>query len=79
MNDWLQLEGTWIQADFHWAVNRLVAEADGWETHGTRRAFERDRRRDQLLLRAGYRAVRFTWRQVLDDPGWVAETVRRSL
>ncbi|HEX6117570.1 MAG TPA: type IV toxin-antitoxin system AbiEi family antitoxin domain-containing protein [Solirubrobacterales bacterium] len=78
-NDWLLLEGAWVQADFHWPEHRLVAETDGWETHGTRRAFERDRRRDQLLLRAGYRTVRFTWRQLRDDPAWVAETVRAAL
>ncbi len=78
-NDWLNVEGTWIEADFHWPEHRLVAETDGFETHRTRQAFERDRLRDQLLLRAHYRTVRFTWRQLLDDPAWVAETVRRGL
>jgi hypothetical protein len=78
-NQWLQLEGTWIQADFLWRRERLVAETDGWQTHGTRQAFERDRSRDQLLLRAHYRTVRFTWRQLTDDPGLVIETVRAAL
>lgn len=79
VNDWLTLEGHMIEADFHWPDHRLIAETDGWETHGTRWAFERDRRRDQLLLRADYRTVRFTWRQVFDDPSWIAETLCGAL
>jgi hypothetical protein len=36
-------------------------ETDGHEVNGTRRAFERDRRRDQRLLMAGFRVARFSW------------------
>lgn len=79
VNHRLELEGVRIEVDSRWPERRLVAETDGWETHGTGRAFERDRRRDQLLLRADHRAVRFSWRQVLRDPDWVAETIRRAL
>jgi predicted transcriptional regulator of viral defense system len=79
VNAHLLLEGDYIEADFHWPAYRLVAETDGWATHSTRRAFQRDRHRDQLLLRAGYRVVRFTWRDVIDNPAWVADTVRRGL
>jgi very-short-patch-repair endonuclease len=32
--------------------------------HGTRRAFERDRRKDASLQAAGYRVVRITWRRL---------------
>lgn len=46
--------------DFLWADARLVVETDGRETHGTRRAFERDRRRDRGLMLLGYRVARFT-------------------
>jgi hypothetical protein len=79
VNAHLLLEGNYVEADFHWPRHRLVAETDGWATHGTRGAFQRDRRRDQLLLRAGYRTVRFTWRDVIRDLEWVAETVRLAL
>ena len=41
--------------DFLWREQRLVAEADSFATHGTRQAFEDDRRRDQRLARADYR------------------------
>ena len=47
--------------------------------HATRRAFESDRRRDQRLMLAGYRVVRFSWRQVIDDPREVAATLRGLL
>jgi very-short-patch-repair endonuclease len=56
-----------------------VAETDGHRDHGSRAAFERDRRRDQQLVGAGWRVVRFTWRQVTASPETVAATLRRLL
>jgi very-short-patch-repair endonuclease len=79
VNTRLELEGATLEVDFYWRRQRLVAETDGYATHSTRLAFRRDRRRDQLLLRAGHRTVRFTWRDVIDDPHWVVETVRHGL
>lgn len=67
------------EVDAVWPACRLVVELDGWDAHGTRRSFERDRLRDAALVRAGYRVVRFTWRRVLDDPAAVASTVRDLL
>ena len=78
-NQWLQLEGRWIRADFLWPEARFVLETDGWKTHRTRQAFERDRRRDQLLLRAGYRAARTTWRQLQGESDQVIATIRAAL
>ena len=46
---------------------RLVVEVDGWESHGTRSAFEDDRARDARLKLLGFDVLRFTWRQVEDD------------
>jgi very-short-patch-repair endonuclease len=31
------------------------------------KAFERDRRRDQILVAAGHRVIRVTWRQLRDE------------
>ncbi|MGI8780672.1 MAG: DUF559 domain-containing protein [Solirubrobacteraceae bacterium] len=53
--------------DFFWPDCRLVVETDGWAAHGHRAAFERDRARDAALHAAGYRVLRFTWRQVRDE------------
>jgi very-short-patch-repair endonuclease len=67
------------EVDFFWREHRVVAETDGAETHLTRAAFERDRRRDADLVVAGYKVVRFTWRQLAGDPRYVAETLKRLL
>lgn len=56
------------ERDAVWARHRLVLEVDGYAAHGTRDAFERDRRRDQELAAAGYRSVRLTWRQLTGEP-----------
>jgi very-short-patch-repair endonuclease len=47
-------------------------EVDGYATHGTRQAFETDRRRDAELTGAGYRVMRVTWRQLDREPEAVA-------
>lgn len=62
------IDGEAMEVDFAWPDVRLAVETDGHATHGTRRAFEADRRRDQRLKRAGWDTLRFTWRQVLDAP-----------
>jgi hypothetical protein len=61
-----------IRVDFLWRKQRLIVETDGRRTHGTRQAFERDRRRDQRLTLAGWRVIRVTWRQLTHRPGEVA-------
>jgi predicted transcriptional regulator of viral defense system/very-short-patch-repair endonuclease len=67
------------EIDFTWPDRRLVVEADSIKYHGTRAAFERDRRRDQHLVATGWRVVRFTWRQVDKAPAEVAATLRSLL
>lgn len=79
VNQWIDLEGGAVKVDFLWPEERLVLEADGRNVHGTRRAFEQDRRRDQRLMLAGYRVMRCTWRQIANDPAVVAERVSRLL
>jgi hypothetical protein len=64
-----------IRADFVWRAERVLLEADGHRTHGTRQAFENDRRRDQRASVAGWRPVRTTWRQLEQAPQEVVETV----
>ena len=75
VNAWLCLDDGAVQVDFLWRAHELIVETDGHRSHGTRGAFERDRRRDQRLMRAGWRVVRFTWRQIAGDPTEVAETI----
>jgi very-short-patch-repair endonuclease len=49
------------EVDFYWPTHHLIVETDGWQTHGTRAAFEADRAQDAALTAAGYRVLRFTW------------------
>lgn len=56
------------EVDALYEEQRLILEMDGWSTHGTRTAFERDHRRDLDHAAAGYRTVRVTWRQLEDSP-----------
>ena len=65
--------------DFFWPARRLIVEVDGWDSHGTRAAFEADRERDTQLKLLGYEVVRFTWRQLTDDPAGVAGALRELL
>lgn len=67
------------EVDFLWASHRLIVEVDGREHHGTRIAFEEDRARDARLTVAGYRVVRFTYWQVVRDPGHVVAVLRPLL
>jgi Protein of unknown function (DUF559) len=53
-----------LTVDFLWTERRLVVETDGKETHATPIGFQRDRRRDQILVAAGYRVARATWDQI---------------
>ncbi|MDX6697705.1 MAG: hypothetical protein QOE65_1102 [Solirubrobacteraceae bacterium] len=68
-----------FEVDCVWPEQRVVVELDSHAYHGTRAAFERDRRRDRLLQAAGWRVVRVTWRQLRDEPESVARDIRRLL
>jgi very-short-patch-repair endonuclease len=65
--------------DFIWHEARVIVETDGRATHGTRRAFEEDRARDAELTTAGWRVLRFTWRQLEQKRAWVANMVLKLL
>jgi very-short-patch-repair endonuclease len=67
------------EVDFLFTEQRLIVEADSWRYHRTRQAFERDRRRDAIHLRAGYRTVRITDRQLEERAEEVAQAVAAAL
>jgi very-short-patch-repair endonuclease len=56
------------EVDLLWRDQGLVVEIDGYAFHGTRQAFERDRRRDADLERAGLHVIRLSWRMLADEP-----------
>jgi very-short-patch-repair endonuclease len=68
-----------LVVDFVFAEHRVAVETDSWRWHRGRAAFERDRERDALLATAGYRTLRFTDRQVENDPATVLRALRAAL
>jgi very-short-patch-repair endonuclease len=72
LNADLAVAGRFFEVDCLWRERRLIVELDGRAVHGTRRAFEADRERDRLLVGAGWRVIRITWRQLRDDAPAIA-------
>lgn len=68
-----------LEIDAYWEAERFVVEVDGWDTHRTRAAFERDPLRQEDLKLAGIDSIRLTARRIERDPGAVAERLRRLL
>jgi len=66
-----------FRVDAVWRAERIAVELDGWAHHHTRRSFEADRERDAALTIAGWRVVRFTYRQLSSRPDAVVSTLRR--
>lgn len=79
VNQWVPVGSDSFKCDFVWPDSRLIVETDGRDAHIRYRQFEEDRRRDAQLKLAGWEVVRFTWRQVVEDPKWVFSVVRRLL
>jgi very-short-patch-repair endonuclease len=67
------------EVDFLWRAEKLIVETDGAATHLTAEAFEEDRRRDAVHSMMGFRTLRFTWRQVVYEPGFVAKAIATAL
>jgi very-short-patch-repair endonuclease len=57
---------------------KLIIELDGYRTHGTRAAFERDRLRDRRLSAKGWRTIRVTDLQ-LGRPAELAQELLSSI
>ncbi len=71
--------GTGARVDFAYPAVHLAIEVDGYDVHGTRKAFDADRDRQNRLFLAGWHVIRFTWTQVVRHPGSVATQVQEAL
>jgi very-short-patch-repair endonuclease len=67
------------EVDFSWPDKRLIVEADGRQSHDTRRGFEEDRVRDAALVVAGWRVIRVTKRRLRRDARALEEQLRKLL
>ena len=68
-----------FELDACWPELRFAVELDLYETHGTRAAFERDRRRQEDLLLAGITMTRITGPRLEREPAEVVARVARLL
>ncbi|HEX5989950.1 MAG TPA: DUF559 domain-containing protein, partial [Solirubrobacterales bacterium] len=70
--------GRW-EVDFLWRAKRVVVETDYWVYHRGSVAFEDGHARDLDLRAAGYTVLRFTDRQLEEEPGRAVADVARAL
>jgi very-short-patch-repair endonuclease len=57
-----------FRLDFAWPSRRIGCECDGFEHHGSRLAWKRDRGRLAAIEAAGWRLVHVTWADVTGEP-----------
>lgn len=70
--------GRW-EVDFLWREERVVVETDSFAYHRGSVAFEDDHARDLDLRGAGFTVLRFTERQLDEEPGRVVVDIARAL
>ncbi len=79
LNAWLSVDEHRYQVDCLWPDARLIAELDGFKSHGTKRAFRKDRKRDRRLETRGFHVIRITEDQVTHEPEALAIDLRALL
>lgn len=71
LNRWVE---NW-EIDAYWEDERFAVEVDGWETHGSRQAFENDRLRLEEMKLAGIDCIRISARRIETHPKQVAQRI----
>jgi very-short-patch-repair endonuclease len=75
----VRIGGHRFRADIAFPDLRLTVEVDGWAYHRTKEQRDADVQRDNLLMLAGWRVLRFTWEDVRDRPEYVLGMIRSVL
>lgn len=57
----------------------LIVEVDGRQQHSTPEQHEDDHRRQNVFIDRGYLVLRFTPRQIADEPDEVIALIRRTI
>lgn len=71
--------GAYAAIDIAFPEARLAIEIDGRAWHSSTDRFESDRTRQNSLVSANWRVLRFTWQQIVNDPDYVTTEIRRHL
>jgi very-short-patch-repair endonuclease len=70
------------RVDLLWPVHRVIVEADGRVKYQQPRDVWNEKRRQDRLVRLGYRVERVTWADVVDHPhrtvGWVRDALEAA-
>jgi very-short-patch-repair endonuclease len=78
-NTELEIGGCRYFPDVLFEAARLVVEFDGYEVHSKPEVFASDRKRQNALVLAGYQVLRYTWKQLNDEPMLLIGQVRALL
>jgi len=76
---WVTTTGGRYRLDFAWPDRKLALECDGWEHHGDRIAFGKDRDRLSELVASGWRVLIVTWDAGTRRPKRVVRWVEMAL
>jgi very-short-patch-repair endonuclease len=68
-----------FRLDFAWPSARIGCECDGFEHHGARLAWKRDRSRLAAIEAAGWRIVHVTWTDVTREPDQTLDRLALAL
>jgi Protein of unknown function (DUF559) len=67
------------RVDFAYPDYKIAIEVVGWDFHSGKRGWKRDLRRRTSLESRGWMVLEFTWDEVVNQPDFVIETIRRAL
>lgn len=67
------------EIDVLYPAERVIVELDGYNFHSDRASFGRDRKRDAVMLAAGYQTVRITGEQMEHDAAHEAHLLHKIL
>ncbi|MEZ0229555.1 MAG: DUF559 domain-containing protein [Planctomycetota bacterium] len=70
-------DGSYVaEPDARWDAAGLVVFLDGWQFHSLRPEFKMDRSQANQLTRRGWRVLRYTWDDVMEDGARVVAELR---
>jgi very-short-patch-repair endonuclease len=76
---WVEEGSSRYRIDAAWPDVKLAVEVDGWETRKTSTALQRDHDRQNVIVLQGWKVLRFTWNDVVRNPGKVARQIAQAL
>jgi very-short-patch-repair endonuclease len=75
----VRLDDRLVRIDVAFPGARLAVEVDGRAFHSTADRFQGDRTRQNGLVAAGWRVLRFTWADLIERPGQVIARILSML